>query len=1186
MSEGMRSIAELIRVQKERMLDLSAKNQLLHLNLTTSRPSATNLVVADERPNQLVQRLSRPSGMSFLPREKHEDPDSLEDRLAMASAEGTASRHEDAKIQTLLEDMASLQRNLQKMAKRSDDLYNEKGVKTLSLIFGFLEYPRLNTPDTNNTSPLFMFPVDLVRTSDGGSFQFKLHARGVQPTQNETLAQLLQRDYGLVLPALEIDEDGFAVDPESYLQKVQRWIEQEDLVARGFRCVMKSRLAFLNASNMALIADLADEGWEECEATPPSMNPLVAMAFTGQVVPGLEYAPGKPEVYQLDTHSVGQKLHAPLAADSSQMSAMVDVLEGKSLVLEGPPGTGKSQTISNVIALAMAQGKSVLFVTEKLAAQSVVEDRLGGLGLSDYVLQVHSTQSKITAIVQQLKDRLDASKPRSPAELPRQTKKFDKARDQLGKYLKYLHETPTPLGCSLYECIGQAEVVRSRGEETAKFPAGALPSSQEVFDKVIGLLQEYQHLRTDIQPDEAESLKKLPVSKYGGVSPDLIREQILTVLRFVDAGEADRLQRSDETAWSSMQVSEESSAKGFFGRLIDALTRGRRSSRAKTALARSLGYTAGLPNGIESPPLLVGLYEHAPRFSVWKRLLEVVGALKQHGMPGSIEKMPNPAEVYAASVPGLLAEHLLKSNPSMHKMSARALEQCQEELQSSDDALRPLISRSVANKVHAMETMAPGGEQGTKVAELTEMNLIRHECGKSRRYVPLRQLFARAPKAIVALKPCILMDPETVAEVLPKQSDLFDLVIFDEASQIQPGRALGALSRGRQFLIVGDPKQLPPTSFFSASNEVDEGEDSLLGSDAESILEVAQRSMPPAAYRRLQWHYRSEHESLIAFSNRMFYEGDLVVFPSPDAASDGRGVTLEVVPDGFFAGGMNQPEAQAVAFALARFVAEQANEEDPHSIGVATMNRAQADLIDDCWNTMLSEDATLMNAFVEYQKNVSEPIFIKNLENVQGDERDHILISYTYGPERPGLDKIHQRFGPINMDGGWRRLNVLVTRAKKSVRVYASMRSGQVLAENEAQRGKVAFQKYLAYAESGANMDLVVPTATAEAENDFERSIISSIESLGFECDAQVGVSGYFIDIGVRRPGEQTYILAVECDGATYHSSKSARDRDINRQQILEHKGWRFHRVWSTDWFRNRKDAEEKLAQALRAAAE
>ena len=468
------------------------------------------------------------------------------------------------------------------------------------------------------------------------------------------------------------------------------------------------------------------------------------------------------------------------------------------------------------------------------------------------------------------------------------------------------------------------------------------------------------------------------------------------------------------------------------------------------------------------------------------------------------------------------------------------------------------------------------------VRDYSEMSLITHELTKKKRHIPIRQLVRRAGGALQSIKPCFMMSPQSVAQYLAPGQTSFDLVLMDEASQLRLEDALGVIARGKQVAIVGDPKQLPPTTFFEkiVESELDE-EDTTAAEEAESILDIGQTCLDN---RRLRWHYRSQHEQLISFSNSEFYDNDLIVFPSPYSKNDDYGVHHHYVEGAEYLKGRNRTEAEVVALAIMDHFRSRPN----MSLGVATFNIEQRDLIHDELERLQKINAWLEKKINETE-DTEEPFFIKNLENVQGDERDVIFISTTYGPDSDS-GQVYQRFGPINLPTGWRRLNVIITRAKKRLDLFTSMRPSDVRVKPGASRGAIALRGYLEFAEHGIIPDFGDKSGR-EPDSDFEIAVAKSLNRHGYKTDYQVGVAGFFIDVGVKHPDrEGEYIVGIECDGASYHSAKSIRDRDLLRQRILESKGWRIHRIWSTDWFKN-KDRElgnlldklEKLVESEKA---
>jgi transcription elongation GreA/GreB family factor len=552
-------------------------------------------------------------------------------------------------------------------------------------------------------------------------------------------------------------------------------------------------------------------------------------------------------------------------------------------------------------------------------------------------------------------------------------------------------------------------------------------------------------------------------------------------------------------------------------------------------------------------------------------LADLVPALESAKIPSA--KLASAFELAAYQSVG---RSIYKAYPELSRFNGSAHEKTRAEYRALDAEIILLTGQEFANQIEK-RTRVPEGQRGITVGDYTELQLLRREINKQRRHIPIRQLVKRAGRALQALKPCFMMGPLSVAQYLEQGTVQFDLVVMDEASQLKPEEALGAIARGSQLVVVGDPKQLPPTSFFDRmldsgdDEEEDEAPAAIIG--MESILDICQQLFTPV--RSLRWHYRSQHESLIEFSNHYFYK-NLIVFPSPYAKKLGLGVKYRYVKGGSYRDRKNVPEAQRVVDAVLEHMIKHSDE----SLGVVTLNLSQRELIEELLDRKLKTFAEGADFLGRWEKE-GWPFFIKNLENVQGDERDVIYISTTFG-KAPGTDKVRQNFGPISRPDGWRRLNVLFTRSKRRIELFTSMAPEDIVVDERTPLGTKALRDYLDFAKRG----VLVKTDEAERDpdSDFEVAVANVVTSLGYEVKPQLGVAGFFIDIAVRnpdRPGE--FLAGIECDGATYHSGFSVRDRDRIRQEILESLGWkgRIHRIWSTDWFFNPRKEIERLRDFL-----
>ena len=509
------------------------------------------------------------------------------------------------------------------------------------------------------------------------------------------------------------------------------------------------------------------------------------------------------------------------------------------------------------------------------------------------------------------------------------------------------------------------------------------------------------------------------------------------------------------------------------------------------------------------------------------------------------------------------------------------LNNLKKELISLDSELSKKTRSSLASSIWTNSSYdeAPSGRQSGRVAEKTEKGLINHIVNKPSTRISLRHLFEKSSETLAHIKPCTLMSPLSVSQMLPL-AVLFDVVVIDEASQMMPELSIPSIARAKQAVIVGDPNQLPPSKFGGRKPDENVEEDFA----DESILDMALTVLPNP--RELLWHYRSRHEDLIRFSNIEFYGGKLMIPATANPEEKGRGITYKFFEKGVYTargkenkdGGINEIEASSMIDGIINFMKTRPEE----SLGVVLMNSTQRDLVQNLFD-MKSQKSLDALKYLKYWKNKSAGIhefFIKNLESVQGDERDVIMIGTVYGPNKNG--DVHQRFF-ISGAYGWRRLNVLITRAKHEVILFTSLPPHKIL--NTTSKSVQAFKKYLEFADTGKLTEGNV--TDYPVDNPFQQWAIDQVNSLpGFSAEWEIGVAGFRIDIGVRHEEFAGWIMGIETDGATYHSTRSARDRDILRQEILEGHQWHFHRIWSTDYMRDPRATREKLKDALESRLE
>jgi very-short-patch-repair endonuclease len=463
-----------------------------------------------------------------------------------------------------------------------------------------------------------------------------------------------------------------------------------------------------------------------------------------------------------------------------------------------------------------------------------------------------------------------------------------------------------------------------------------------------------------------------------------------------------------------------------------------------------------------------------------------------------------------------------------------------------------------------------------------EIAVLRREMAKQRKLMPTRKLISELPNLLPALKPCLMMSPLSVSTFLGNSNYEFDTVIFDEASQVRTEDAIGAIFRAKQAIIAGDSKQLPPTDFFSSymsvSDEFEEDEDGEFNDTGayESLLDEAM--LLPT--QTLLWHYRSRHEHLITFSNAKIYNGNLITFPSSVEKKEDMGVEYVYVPKGVYSRGKNGNKAEAAK--VAEMVFEHFKEHPERSLGIIAFGEVQQSAIQDA---LIVKRQANRNFETFFKDNNEEPVFIKNLETVQGDERDTIIFSIGYAPDSSG--KFIMNFGPLSREGGERRLNVAVTRARYNLKLVGSIMPTSIDVEKISKEGPKLLRLYIDFAMNGPKAILREITTKDDLcfESDFEISVHKFLTDNGYDVATQVGCSGYRIDMAVRHPKYNgCFAIGIECDGAMYHSARTARERDRLRQTILEDMGWVIYRIWSTDWIKNRSTEGDRLLAAVQNA--
>ena len=559
--------------------------------------------------------------------------------------------------------------------------------------------------------------------------------------------------------------------------------------------------------------------------------------------------------------------------------------------------------------------------------------------------------------------------------------------------------------------------------------------------------------------------------------------------------------------------------------------------------------------------------------TVWKRFRELIKDLSAADLGEFINfvilEEPNVNLIVGAYEKAFYKawiDHILDEVPELGGFSRRNQDSAIKIFKSKDVLQYEISKYQISAKLSSMRPNL------NLVSDGSAVSVLRAEGQKKRKQMPIRKLLSETGGLVQTIKPCFLMSPLSVSTFLESDKIAFDTVIFDEASQIFPQDALGAIYRGKQLIVVGDSKQMPPSNFFSSSTDVDEDdEDDIYNiTDFESILDVCSSIFNT---KKLAWHYRSRFEQLIAFSNVNFYNNNLVTFPSATENKKGVGVDYYHV-DGVF------DRSSKTNMGEAKFIVDQIYEHiksyPKRSLGVVAFSVAQQNLID---KLLAKKRASSPDCEWFFTNEGAEPFFIKNLETVQGDERDTIIFSVAYAHDASG--RFIHNFGPLNREGGERRLNVAVTRAKYNVQLIASIHYTDINLDKTKSEGVRQLRSYLEYAQNG---DSVIERVTSsnrgfENQSNLEGEICDFLKDRGFVVDTHIGYSEDKIDIGLRKDSGSNYLIAIECDGPVYHNSKNARDRDCLRQRVLENMGWKYYRIWSTDWYKNKEFERSRLLQ-------
>lgn len=1344
------------RLWERKLLDLTLRNNLLNLRVTknTIQFISVNLSGLEDALADGVefQILSKPTDWDNPLRNVgvYQSVNQSDPITDLVKQEFSLKR-----LRSYLSD-SELATSLTTLFRASKLSLEENGANTLYVALGLLKWFETSISERPRYAPIVLLPVEIIRKS--AQRGYTIRTREEEAMMNITLLEMLRQDFGINIGGLEnLPKDGSGVDLKTVLSIMRHGIMSKtrwDVEEQAF-------LGTFSFNKFIMWNDIHMNADKLCQ------NKIVASLISGKIE--WETEGELTETENLDETYHPSAIALPISADSSQLEAIGASTKGKSFVLHGPPGTGKSQTITNIIANALYSGKKVLFVAEKMASLEVVQDRLNKIGIGEFCLELHSKKSKKSNVLERLKKTTEITKKVPPENFQTEAVRIHLLRNELNGYVNGLHQQ-YPFGFSLYDSFtGDAQLINT--PDKFRFNQEVIESITKdqvtVWNDIVEELQaagslcthphnhpleaiyinQYsQQLKTDTREliskyaesikgcrvksnticiklrleavitskDQFEALTEiskllliLPDTPAGMVSTENIEpvlSQVITITKHGknrDALNDELLQNFNKTIlsfegeqtltnwnmasnkWFLPRFFQQNaikksltkiSLKGkivkneivpvlqkiisfqeeqgvieknetFLSPLLGFMWQGgncdwdkvvlicnslREINRQsilvinntakvkewRTNLSRELAEGSDSFLSINGKDLMAFMNDYSEVNQYEKELHEKLG-IDFSGLRLLTGNWLNDSENYATQWLGSI-EYLrdwfswlsikekaikagldsvvsayekgdIQSNEVVYAFKKSLYRSCAEYIINQDARLASFNGKLFEEKIRKFREMSQYFEKLTKeelfaklaskipsftqeASQNSEMGILQRTIRNNGRAMPIRKLFDSIPNLLPRIAPCMLMSPISVAQYFDTSTAKFDLVVFDEASQMPTCEAVGAIARGSNMIIVGDPKQMPPTSFFSSNNF---DEENIEKEDLESILDDCLALSMPS--KHLLWHYRSKHESLIAFSNAKFYENKLLTFPSPDDIT----TRVHYIPvKGHYDRGktrQNEFEAKAVIDEIVHRLSDPALSK--RSIGVVTFSSVQQiliqDMLDEIFKTYPNLEAIALNSV--------EPIFIKNLENVQGDERDIILFSVGYGPDSEG--KLSLNFGPLNREGGWRRLNVAVSRARYEMKVFSTLRADQIDITRTASEGVAGLKAFLEYADKGRST-LGSRTINKEAKaSGLEKLLAEEIKKHGYEVQTNIGCSGYRIDIGVvdaAKPSE--YILGILCDGQNYNAAKTARDREIVQRDVLKMLGWNIHKVWSTDWWENADRVMQDIVEAIKNA--
>ena len=1252
-----------LKLWRKKLIDLSSRNPLVKFN----EKSQNVLKIIDEKPIEIYRLLVDESNqLGFLPKNFNikEEFKAFE----TYNRSDLDQKHVDLFLQTKLEEKSLLYK-LRKLSSTAQSSLEEYGYNSLYISLGSIVWYEAEYSEKAIESPLLLVPVQLIK--DGSKNTYKISYTNEPCILNPALILKFKNDFDIDMSSLDIADE--ELNPMEIFEKVKNFIS----VRQNWVLSENIYLAILNFENLVIYKDLETNEEEICNnflvktlCGKDSINEGTA----DEIAPMDKY---DEEVRPLNNYQI-------YSADSSQQQAIEVAKKNHNLIIEGPPGTGKSQTITNIIAELLAQGKKVLFVSQKQAALEVVYNKLKDAGLADFCLSLHKNANK-SEIISDLASCLTKDKVKQ-YENEQHFEKLQNLKMQLNEYVKELNTPCGKLNKTPFEAI---EIVNKNDDisdigyafknidgwdikklnsiktmletyiESLKY-LGTNPKHHSWYGcdlreipysiknsfnaEVENLKLALENLKNScielssrLVADEPKTIKEIDkICEYADVLSrydlHILEENIdemigkfslyskkltarLSIFQYMqDCKLLSKFSFNKEnfdlqTTVKDLKLLKEVKESNFsnYGINPDNLVKlSKYIAKAKEDFIASFENISNMvkfniEDGFSQTIENIELWKITNKFECmqndiddlanWFNYINVLDKVREQGFDDFC-KLCNDKDIVGNDIVRAfetqfyrlwLYEVAFPQRPELSNFSREKQDSAIEEFHKLDLS-QIEIAKVRLNYLLSLQSNIDTCEEIE--SKTSEIGILKQEAKKTRRQCTLRKLFKNIPNILLKLKPCIMMSPVNVSKLLSNTDIKFDTIIFDEASQLPTEECIAAIMRGNNIVVAGDSKQLPPTSFFKKTYAgVDEEEnedcdiDKIKHDDMESLLDQCTIANFPQC--PLKWHYRSKHEHLIAFSNIYMYENKLYTFPSNEE-NDGEEYGIRLVSVTSYKNDITDKRIDE-ARQIAKAVIEHAKHHSNRTLGVVAFNANQVRRIEDMLQEEKDKHPEVKSFF---DKDKPEAFFIKSIENVQGDERDVIFISVgAFKLPNGNLDM--RTFSILNQEGGERRLNVLVTRAKRLIKVFSGITDGDFGNVENYGKGVRLLKYYLDFAtrKEDAIKSATTEYVNAETESPFEDSVLRVLEAHGYEVKKQVGCANYRIDLAIvdkEKPGK--YILAIECDGASYHSSTTARDRDWLRQKCLKDLGWNIYRIWSTDWFKNRNREIEKLIKAVKNA--